>query len=47
MRASVTDLRPADVGPGFRLVLDTGTLHGLHDAEREAMGRAVSAVAGA
>ncbi|HLM49499.1 MAG TPA: hypothetical protein VK279_03055 [Solirubrobacteraceae bacterium] len=30
---------------GFRLLLDTGTFHGLQDAEREAMGRAVSAVA--
>jgi len=45
MPTSVTDLRPADVGPGFRLLLDTGTFHGLQDAEREAMGRAVSAVA--
>jgi hypothetical protein len=29
----------------FRLVLDTGTFHGLTDAEREAMGREVNAVA--
>ena len=34
-----------DVGTGFRLVLDTGTFHGLTAAQREAMGREVSAVA--
>jgi SAM-dependent methyltransferase len=41
----VTALRDAGVGSGFRLVLDTGTFHGLTDAQREAMGRGVSAVA--
>jgi Methyltransferase domain len=41
----VTALREAGVGSGFRLVLDTGTFHGLTDAHREAMGRGVSAVA--
>jgi cyclopropane fatty-acyl-phospholipid synthase-like methyltransferase len=41
----VTALREAGVGSGFRLVLDTGTFHGLTDAQREAMGREVSAVA--
>lgn len=30
---------------GFRLLLDTGTFHGLADAQREAMGREVNAVA--
>jgi hypothetical protein len=40
----VTELRATDVGTGFRLVLDTGTFHGLTAAEREAMGREVSAV---
>ncbi|MGB2710165.1 MAG: class I SAM-dependent methyltransferase [Conexibacter sp.] len=44
VQGDVTALRQADVGAGFRLVLDTGTFHGLADAEREAMGREVSAV---
>jgi hypothetical protein len=41
----VTALSEADVGSGFRLLLDTGTFHGLGEAEREAMGREVSAAA--
>jgi hypothetical protein len=45
VRGDVTELRTTDVGTGFRLVLDTGTFHGLSPAEREAMGREVSAVA--
>jgi len=44
IQASVTDLVAADVGSNFRLVLDTGTFHGLNMAQREAMGREVSAV---
>jgi hypothetical protein len=40
----VTALREADVGSGFRLVLDTGTFHGLEDAQRQAMGREVTAI---
>ena len=40
----VTDLRAADIGSDFRLVLDTGTFHGLTDTQREAMGREVSAI---
>jgi hypothetical protein len=40
-----TALREAGVGSGFRLLLDTGTFHGLTDAQRSAMGREVSAVA--
>jgi cyclopropane fatty-acyl-phospholipid synthase-like methyltransferase len=44
VRADVTTLRQADVGSGFRLVLDTGTFHGLTDAQQEAMGREVSAI---
>lgn len=44
VRGDVTALRRADVGSGFRLVLDTGTFHGLTDAQHEAMGREVSAV---
>jgi len=45
-RADVTDLRADGVAPGFRLVLDTGTFHGLAAAQREAMGREVDALAG-
>jgi hypothetical protein len=41
----VTALGESDIGSGFRLVLDTGTFHGLTDAQREGMGREVSAVA--
>jgi SAM-dependent methyltransferase len=44
VHGDVTALRQADVGSGFRLVLDTGTFHGLTDAQHEAMGREVSAV---
>jgi SAM-dependent methyltransferase len=46
VQGDVTALREADIGSGFRLLLDTGTFHGLPDAEREAMGREVDAVAG-
>ena len=45
VHGDVTNLRAAGIGSGFRLVLDTGTFHGLSDAQREAMGREVSAVA--
>jgi SAM-dependent methyltransferase len=44
VRGDVTALRATDVGTGFRLVLDTGTFHDFGAAEREAMGREVSAV---
>ncbi len=47
VRGDVTALREAGVGAGFRLVLDTGTFHGLTDVQREAMGREVSEVAAA
>jgi SAM-dependent methyltransferase len=47
VEGDVTKLRAAGVDSGFRLVLDTGTFHGLKDREREAMGREVSAVAAA
>ena len=40
----VTALHEAGVGSGFRLVLDTGTFHGLTPPQREAMGREVDAV---
>jgi SAM-dependent methyltransferase len=45
VHGDVTALRQADVGSAFRLVLDTGTFHGLTDAQREAMGREVSGIA--
>jgi cyclopropane fatty-acyl-phospholipid synthase-like methyltransferase len=45
MHADATDLREAGIGSDFRLVLDTGTFHGLSDDQRQAMGREVSAVA--
>ena len=41
----VTALRGAGVGSGFRLLLDTGTFHGLTDPQRMAMGNEVTAVA--
>jgi cyclopropane fatty-acyl-phospholipid synthase-like methyltransferase len=45
MRGDVTALRESGVGFGFRLLVDTGTFHGLTDAQREAMGRELSVVA--
>lgn len=45
VHGDVTRLREAGVGSGFRLVLDTGTFHGLSDHQREKMGNEVSAVA--
>jgi SAM-dependent methyltransferase len=45
VQGDVTDLRGANLGSGFRLVLDTGTFHGLAADQRTAMGREVSAIA--
>src|SRR5207247_9310493 len=45
VHGDVTALRSTDVGSGFRLLLDTGTFHGLTDAQRAAMGQEVTAVA--
>ena len=45
VHGDVTALRQAGVGSSFRLVLDTGTFHGLDNAQREAMGREVGAIA--
>jgi SAM-dependent methyltransferase len=45
VRADVTKLRASGVGTGFRLVLDTGTFHGLTGPQRAAMGREITAVA--
>ncbi|WP_336345809.1 class I SAM-dependent methyltransferase [Halalkalicoccus ordinarius] len=41
----VTDLRASGIDPGYQLILDTGTFHGLNREQREAMGREVDAVA--
>ena len=46
VQGDVTALRDAGVGSGFRLLLDTGTFHGLKDHQRLAMGQEVDAVAG-
>ncbi len=46
VEGNVTALRAAGVGSGFRFVVDFGLFHGLHDAQRQTMGREVSAVAG-
>ena len=45
VQCNVTALRESGVGSNFRLLLDTGTFHGLKDHERVAMGREVDAVA--
>lgn len=45
VNGDVTDLRAAINGSGYDLLLDTGTFHGLSDAERTGMGQAVTAVA--
>jgi hypothetical protein len=47
VEGDVTALRAASVGSGFQLVLDFGTVHGLACAQRETVGRKVSAVAAA
>ena len=45
VHGDVTALREINVGSAFRLLLDTGTFHGLKDQQRLAMGREVDAVA--
>ena len=45
LRGDVTALRDSGVGSGFRLLLDTGTFHGLDNEGRAAMGREISAIA--
>ena len=45
IEGDVTAMRAAGVGSGYRLVWDFGTVHGLTPAQREAVGREVSAVA--
>jgi SAM-dependent methyltransferase len=44
VQGDVTNLRGTDVGDNFRLVLDTGTFHGLEADQRAAMGREVTAI---
>jgi SAM-dependent methyltransferase len=44
VQGDVTALREAGVGSAFRLLVDTGTFHGLTDPQRTAMGREISAV---
>lgn len=45
VHGDVTDLQASGIGSDFRLILDTGTFHGLGSEQREAMGREVSAIA--
>jgi SAM-dependent methyltransferase len=45
LEGDVTALEAAGVGTGHRLILDTGTFHGLTDEQRTAMGRGITAVA--
>ena len=47
VEGDVTALQAAGVGSGFRWVLDFGTVHGLTQAQREAVGREVGAVTAA
>jgi SAM-dependent methyltransferase len=47
VQGDLATLRAAEVGSGFRLLLDFGAVHGLREAQREAVGREVSAVAAA
>jgi cyclopropane fatty-acyl-phospholipid synthase-like methyltransferase len=45
VNGDVTALSESDVGSGFRLLLDTGTFHGLNDDQRKAMAGQISAIA--
>ena len=42
VQGDVTNFQGTDVGSGFRLILDTGTFHGLAADQRAAMGREVT-----
>ncbi|WP_109470951.1 class I SAM-dependent methyltransferase [Ornithinimicrobium cavernae] len=46
VQGSVTALRDADVGTGYRLILDVECFNHLSDVQRAAVGREVDAVAG-
>jgi cyclopropane fatty-acyl-phospholipid synthase-like methyltransferase len=45
LQADVTALRRAGIDSGYRLLLDTGTFHGLGDSQRREMGRELTAIA--
>ena len=45
VRGDVTALQDAGIAPGFELLLDTGTFHGLEPEQQRAMGLQVSAIA--
>jgi SAM-dependent methyltransferase len=45
VQGDVTKLERADVGTGFRLVLDSGTFHDFDEAGQRAMGRGITAIA--
>lgn len=45
VQGDVTKLQSADLGSGFRLVLDSGTFHDFDELDRLAMGRGVDAIA--
>jgi SAM-dependent methyltransferase len=45
VQGDVTALEQAEIGGGFRLILDTGTFHDFDEAQRKGMGRGVTAVA--
>lgn len=45
LEADVTSMTPAQVGHGFRLLVDTGTFHDFGPTQREGMGRSIDAVA--
>ncbi|MEV6239729.1 class I SAM-dependent methyltransferase [Lentzea sp. NPDC051838] len=47
VHGDVTDLRAADVGDGYRLIVDSGTFHDFGPEQQQAMGREVTAVAAA
>jgi len=46
LHSDVADLAAAGLAAGYRLILDTGTFHGLGDEQRTAMGREIDAIAG-
>ena len=45
VHGDVTDLAASDAGSGYRLLLDTGTFHGLSAPQRQAMARSVTEAA--
>ncbi len=45
IKEDVTKLNAAKIGHGFKLVLDSGTFHGLTNEQRSAMGKAVDKIA--